>query len=215
MPNRPRRTARTNLTKRTSPPIRRAPSLTRRLQAMASSKSAVWVLAAVSFTESFVFFIPPDVLLIPMVLAARSRAWVIAGICTLASVAGALVGYGIGALAFDAFGERLLDLYGYDERFESFGSDYNNYGSWAVLVAGVTPLPFKVVTIISGVTGLNLATFVISCLIARGARFFLVAAVLWKFGPLARDLLERRMGEVMALVAVVAVFILLALVFLP
>lgn len=124
------------------------------------------------------------------------------------------MGYGIGALAYHSVGEPLLELFGHSERFNSFSSDYNAYGSWAVLVAGITPFPFKVVTILSGSTGLSLPVFVASCAIARGARFFLTAALLRKFGPLARRFLEPRMGMAAAVIVLgaLAVVVLLALV---
>ncbi len=186
-----------------------------RLTALAESRGSAWALAAVSFTESFALFVPPDALLIPMAMASPARAWRLAFICTVASVAGALVGYGIGALAFSTIGEPLLDMYGYSERFGSFASDYNAYGAWAVLVAGVTPFPFKVVTILSGSTGLSLPVFLASCAIARGGRFFLVAALLWKFGPLAQRYLEPRLGMAMVVLVLAAIAVLLLLVLLP
>ena len=186
-----------------------------RLFALAASAGATWTLALVAFTESFVFFVPPDVLLIPMVLAARKRAWIVASICTVASVLGALVGYGIGYLAFDALGEPLLEFYGHTERFGAFASDYNEYGAWAVLVGGFTPFPFKAITILSGTTELSLPVFVLSCIVARGARFFLVAALLWRFGESARAFVEKRLGLLMGAIVLVAIAIAVALIFLP
>ncbi len=164
--------------------------------AQAVSPYALWILAAVSFIESSVFPIPPDVLLIPMVIAAPHRAWLIAGVCTLASVAGGAFGYFIGWGLFEQVGRPVLEFYGKDARFDEFGAAYNAWGAWAVLIAGVTPFPYKVITILSGATGLNFTVFMIASLVARGLRFFVVAALLWKFGLPIRDFIERRLGFV-------------------
>ncbi|MDX9861775.1 MAG: YqaA family protein [Rhodospirillales bacterium] len=152
---------------------------------------ALWALAAVSFIESSVFPIPPDVLLIPMVLAARARAWRIAAVCTAASVAGGWLGYAIGYGAFEALGRPLFEFYGYTARFEEFRGLYNEWGAWAVFIAGVTPFPYKVITILSGLTGLDLAVFTVASVLARGLRFFMVAGLLWHFGEPIRAFIER------------------------
>ena len=162
--------------------------------AMASHPNALWVLAAVSFAESSVFPIPPDVMLLPMVLATPHRAFLIAFVCTAASVAGGLAGYMIGAFAFESIGEPVLTALGKADRFDGFTERYNEYGAWAVLIAGITPFPFKVITILSGVTGLSVPVFIVSSIVARAFRFFLVAALLWKFGAPIRDFIEKRLG---------------------
>lgn len=166
---------------------------------LAASRHALPALAAVSFIESSVFPIPPDVLLIPMVLAAPSRAWIIAGVCTLASVLGGAFGYFIGWGFFEEVGRPVLEFYGKDARFEKFAETYNAWGAWAVLIAGITPFPYKVVTILSGTTGLNFTVFMVASVIARGFRFFLVAALLRRFGPPIRDFIEKRLGLVFTL----------------
>lgn len=166
---------------------------------LAASPHALWALAAVSFIESSVFPIPPDVLLIPMVLAAPRRAWLIAGVCTAASVLGGAFGYVIGWGLFEEVGRPVLAFYGKDLYFDQFAETYNAWGAWAVLIAGVTPFPYKVVTILSGATGLNFAVFMIASLAARGFRFFLLALLLWKFGPPIRDFIDRRLGLVFTL----------------
>ncbi|SHI42814.1 membrane protein YqaA, SNARE-associated domain [Palleronia salina] len=163
---------------------------------LAAHPHALWALALVSFIESSVFPIPPDILMIPMIIAAPRRAFLIAGVCTLASVAGALLGYWIGSAAFEQIGRPVLEFYGKDDRFDEFAGAYNAWGAWAVLVAGITPFPFKVITILSGATGLSIPIFIVSSLIARATRFFIVAALLWKFGPPIRDFIERRLGLV-------------------
>ena len=161
---------------------------------LAGHRHALWALAFVSFVESSIFPIPPDVLVIPMVLAARERAWRIALVCTTASVLGGLLGYAIGALLFDTIGGAVLQFYGYMDRFEAFQERYNEWGAWIVAGAGVTPFPYKVITIASGATGLDLAVFMIASLLSRGARFFVLAALLWQFGPPIRSFVERYLG---------------------
>ncbi len=152
---------------------------------------ALWALAAVSFIESSVFPIPPDVMLIPMVLAARDRAWRIAAVCTVSSVIGGMLGYAIGYAAFETVGRPMLDFYGYAPKFDEFRGMYNDWGAWAVFMAGVTPFPYKVITILSGVTGLDIVVFTIASVLARGLRFFLVAGLLWYFGDPIRRFIEK------------------------
>jgi membrane protein YqaA with SNARE-associated domain len=166
---------------------------------LAASRHALWALAAVSFVESSVFPIPPDVLLIPLILARPHEAWRIAGICTLASVAGGVLGYFIGWGLFEQVGQPILTFYGMDTKFEHFAATYNDWGAWAVLVAGITPFPFKVITILSGATGLSFGVFLIASIIARGLRFFLIAALLWRYGTPIRTFIEERLGLVFSL----------------
>ncbi len=166
---------------------------------LAASPNALWALAAIAFVESSVFPIPPDVLLIPLVIARPERAWRIATVCTIASVVGGAFGYFIGWGLFEQVGRPVLDFYGMDAKFETFRETYNAWGAWAVLIAGVTPFPYKVITILSGATGLNFAVFMVASVIARGIRFFLIAALLWRFGPPIRDFIERRLGLVFSL----------------
>ena len=161
---------------------------------MAAKKNAVWVLAAVAFVESSVFPIPPDVLLIPMVLAARNSAWRYAAICTIASVLGGMLGYAIGSGLYEGVGRPILDFYGYGAKFSDFTARYNEYGGWIVFIAGVTPFPYKVITIASGVTDLDFATFTTASVLARGLRFFVVAALLYWIGQPIREFIEKRLG---------------------
>ncbi|MFX0547351.1 YqaA family protein [Roseovarius sp. S1116L3] len=162
--------------------------------AMADHPHALWVLAMVAFIESSVFPIPPDVLMIPMILARPSRAWIIAGTAMLASVLGGLAGYAIGALAFEQIGQPILQSLGKADAMAEFSTRFNDLGFWAVLMAGITPFPYKVITIMSGWTGMPLATFIVTSILARGLRFFIVAGLLWKFGAPIRDFVERRLG---------------------
>ncbi|MEM8657853.1 MAG: YqaA family protein [Pseudomonadota bacterium] len=161
---------------------------------LAEGPYALPALAAVAFVESSVFPIPPHVMLIPMIVAAPQRAWLIAGVCTLASVLGGLLGYWIGAELFQSVGQPVLELYGKDEKFAEFQAMFNDWGAWAVLMAGITPFPYKVITITSGATGLDLGVFVTASILARATIFFVMAAILWKFGPPIREFVEKRFG---------------------
>ncbi|MGH1578031.1 YqaA family protein [Planktotalea sp.] len=154
---------------------------------------ALWVLAIVSFVESSFFPIPPDILMIPMILAKPSRAWLIASVALIASVLGGLLGYAIGALAYEQFGAPILESLGKAHAMEEFSTRFNDLGFWAVLTAGITPFPYKVITIMSGWTGMPLATFIVTSIIARALRFYLVALLLWKFGAPIRDFIEKRL----------------------
>lgn len=170
---------------------------------LADSRYALWALALVSFVESSVFPIPPDVLMIPLIIANPRRAWLFASVALVGSVLGALLGYYIGWGLFESVGKPVLDFYGKTESMDAFATRFNDYGAWAVLIAGVTPFPFKVITIASGVTGLSLPVFIVASIIARGLRFFLEAALLWKFGAPIRDFIERRLGLMFALFVVI------------
>ena len=184
----------------------RGPGPLRRLYdwtlALAGKRRAVWALAAVAFAESSFFPIPPDLLLIPMVLARRAWAWLLAGICTLFSVAGGLFGYAIGYYLFDAFGGPLLEVWGNEEKLAAFERYRDEWGAWIVVAGGFTPLPYKLITIASGAGKLDVGVFIVASLLARGLRFYIVAGLLWQFGPPARAFIERHLGWV-ALAAVV------------
>ena len=166
---------------------------------LAAHRHARWGLAGVSFAESSFFPIPPDILLIPMVLAERRNWMTLALICTVASIIGGFAGYLIGALLFDQVAEPILAFYGMDTKFDRFAATYNDWGAWAVLVAGVTPFPYKVITILSGATGLHFGVFMLASVIARGLRFFVIAALLWRYGAPIRDFIEERLGLVFSL----------------
>ena len=166
-----------------------------RTLALAAHRHALVILAAVAFIESSIFPIPPDVLLIPMVLAARRGAWLMAAVCTLASVAGGAAGYGIGYYLFEGLGRPLLEFYGYMADFAAFQAQFNEWGAWIVAGAGLTPFPYKVITIASGVTALDPLVFIAASLLSRGARFFLLAGLLWYFGPAIRGLIENHLGK--------------------
>jgi membrane protein YqaA with SNARE-associated domain len=129
-----------------------------------------------------------------MVLAQRAKAWMIATIATVSSVVGGIAGYAIGYFLFEAVGQPLLEFYGYADKFSDFAQRYNEYGAWIVFIAGVTPFPYKVITIASGVTALNPVVFILASVIARGLRFFVLCALLYWFGPPIREFVEKYLG---------------------
>ncbi|HXF88741.1 MAG TPA: YqaA family protein [Xanthobacteraceae bacterium] len=162
--------------------------------AAAGRPHATWLMGSVSFVESSFFPIPPDAMLIPMSLARPDRAWFYAHVCTITSVAGGLLGYYIGAALYDSIGLWLIKLYGYGEQVDAFRASYAHWGGWIILIKGVTPIPYKVVTIASGFAGYNLLMFILLSFVARGMRFYLLAFLLSRYGPQAREIIERRLG---------------------
>ncbi len=163
---------------------------------------APWIMGAVSFVESSIFPIPPDVMLIPMSLARPDRAYYFAFLCTWTSVAGGVVGYAIGALLYDSVGQWLITLYGYGDKVDAFRQAYAEYGMWIILLKGLTPIPYKIVTITSGFAGYNLPLFILFSVIARAGRFFLLAFLLHRYGERARTIIEERLGFWVTLVAI-------------
>ncbi len=185
-----------------------------RLIALAASRNAPWWLALIAFAEASFFPIPPDVMLIPMALARPRSAWRFAAICTLASVAGGAFGYLIGVAVFDQVARPILSIYGYGPAFAAFQEKFQEYGVWIVLIRGLTPIPYKIVTIAAGAARMNFGAFMLASLATRGARFFLVATLLHYFGDSVRDFIERRLTLVTSAVAVGVVGGFLALRFL-
>ncbi|WP_425045349.1 YqaA family protein [Primorskyibacter sp. S87] len=180
-------------------------SLYDRTISMADHPNALWVLALVAFVESSFFPIPPDVLMIPMILARPSRAWLIASVALVASVLGGMLGYAIGAFFYDSIGAPILEAMGKGEAMEAFNTRFNDFGFWAVLTAGVTPFPYKVITIMSGWTGMPLGTFIATSILARALRFFVVAGLLWGFGDPIREFIEKRLGLLFTLFIVLLI----------
>jgi membrane protein YqaA with SNARE-associated domain len=172
---------------------------------LAHSPYALWALAFVAFIESSVFPIPPDLLMIPMSNSATRRAFLIAGVATVASVLGGMLGYAIGMFAFDSIGQPILESLGKGDSMEEFNTRFNGVGFWAVLIAGLTPFPYKVITIMSGWTAMPIGTFIITSIIARALRFFIIATLLWKFGEPIKDFIEKRLGLMFTLFCVVLV----------
>ena len=161
---------------------------------LASHRRAEWVLAVVSFVESSVFPIPPDAMLVPLTLARPERAWRYALIATVTSVAGGVAGYYIGYYLFETLGQWILDFYGLSEQFVEFSIQFNRHGLAIVFFGGITPFPYKVITIASGVTQMSLPVFIAASIAARGLRFVLVCGLLWYFGEPMKAFIERYLG---------------------
>jgi membrane protein YqaA with SNARE-associated domain len=160
---------------------------------LAARPNAERALAAVAFAESSFFPIPPDAVLIPMVLARKDKAWRLAAICTVASVVGGILGYIIGAFLFDTVGQWLIRIYGFEHKAAEFHDLYARWGLWVILIKGMTPIPYKLVTIVSGIAHFNMGVFIAASIVTRGARFFIVAALLRRYGQPIQDFIERRL----------------------
>src|SRR5215470_16369313 len=166
---------------------------------------ALWILAAVAFAESSFFPVPPDIMLLPMSVAQPKRAWLFAGVCTAASVLGGVLGYAIGAVLYDSVGHWLITLYGLGDKVETFRSSYAEWGAVIILLKGLTPIPYKLVTITSGFAGYNIWLFILCSIVARGGRFFVLAVLLNRYGDFIRAELEKRLTTYVAIGAIVLV----------
>ena len=171
----------------------------------ASHEKAPQGLFWVSFMESSFFPIPPDVMLIPMVLAKPAKAWVYAAICTAGSVLGGILGYAIGYFLYETLGQWLINLYGLATQAEAYRAAYNDWGLWIILIKGLTPIPYKLVTIASGAAAFNFWVFIAASIVTRGARFLMVAALLYWLGEPIREFIERRLTLVTTTFVVVLV----------
>ncbi|MCW0180274.1 MAG: DedA family protein [Zavarzinia sp.] len=183
-------------TTETAPPAKKK-SLLDKAVALASGPHGLWLLAVVSFAEASFFPIPPDPILAAVVLARRERFWIATIICTVASVLGGLAGYAIGAGLYETIGKSVIEFYHMEGTFTAFQERFAEWGGWIIIAKGLTPIPFKLVTIASGVAELNLVTFVLSCAITRGLRFLIVGGLFYAFGPQARAVISRHRGKVM------------------
>ena len=163
---------------------------------LSESPRAPYALGAVSFAESSFFPVPPDVMLLPMSLARPDRAFHYALICTITSVVGGIVGYMIGSLLYDSVGQWLIKFYGLGDKLDSFRALYQQYGHWIILIKGMTPIPYKLVTIASGLAGYDFFWFVVLSIITRGARFFLLAGLLNKYGVPIRAFVEKNLTAI-------------------
>jgi membrane protein YqaA with SNARE-associated domain len=182
--------------------------------AAADKPQATWLMGLVSFVESSFFPVPPDVMLIPMSIARPDRAWYYATVCTVTSVAGGVLGYLIGALLYDSVGQWVIRLYGLGDKVDAFRASYAYWGTWIILIKGVTPIPYKLVTIASGFAGYSFVLFVLLSFVARGIRFYLLAFLLNRYGEQARAILEERLGFWVTLGAIVLVAGIIAAVYL-
>ena len=171
----------------------------------AGHKHALGWLSFISFLESSVFPIPPDIMLIPMIMAQREKAFKIALICTLASVAGGWAGYAVGYFLYESIGKWVLDVYHLTEKFTAFSAAFNEYGAWIVLIKGMTPIPYKLITIAAGSVKMDLLVFTMASIASRAMRFFLVAALLWWFGPAIQSFIEKRLTLVTTIFAILLV----------
>ena len=176
-----------------------------RTLALAASRHAMGALALVAFAESSFFPLPPDLLLIPIILAQPRRAFLVAALCTVMSVLGGFLGYAIGYFLFDAIGRPVLEFYHAMDRYEALKAAFAQWGVWIIVIKGLTPIPYKLVTIASGVAHFDLVSFALASLASRSIRFFLLAALLWRFGEPVRDFIERRLMLVTSLFAVALV----------
>jgi membrane protein YqaA with SNARE-associated domain len=172
---------------------------------LAGGPQAEPALAVVSFAESSFFPLPPDVMLAPMCLARPERAWRYALVCTIASVCGALLGYAIGYLLYDTIGKPIIGFFGYGGKEASLKAAYDQYGVWIIFLKGLTPIPFKLVTIVSGFMKFSLPIFIGACVVTRGLRFFLVAFLFKTYGPTLAPVIEKRIGMVTAGLAVLII----------
>ncbi len=173
--------------------------------ALADSPRAPLALGLIAFAESSVFPLPPDLILVPMSLAQPRRAWTFAAIATIGSVLGGILGYGIGALLYETVGQWLISVYGYGGKLETLRDAYAHWGALVILLKGFTPIPFKLVTIFSGLLGYNFLLFVLLSLITRGARFFILAGLLNRFGAPIRAGMERHFAMFIGSLAVIIV----------
>jgi membrane protein YqaA with SNARE-associated domain len=160
---------------------------------LAGHRHAIRYMGAVSFAESSFFPIPPDVMLVPMIIARREQAWLIATVCTVASVAGGIVGYAIGYFLYETVGEWLITVYGLQNGASEFHATYEKWGAAIILAKGLTPIPFKLVTIVSGLAKFNFGIFVLTATITRAARFFAIAALLRHYGEPIQAFIEKRL----------------------
>ncbi len=163
---------------------------------LAHHRHAIRSMAAISFAESSVFPIPPDVVLVPLILAQRDKAYRIAAICTIASVLGGMLGYCIGYFLYESVGLWLINLYGAHDAVAEFRTWYDEWGAAVILIKGLTPIPFKLVTIASGLFAYNFALFVLLATVTRGARFFFIAWLLKRYGAGMKVFIEKRLNLV-------------------
>lgn len=177
-----------------------------KLRQLAKSDKAEPALAIISFAEASFFPIPPDIMLLPMASLRPENAWRSAIICTIASVLGAIVGYGIGMFLMDSVGKPLMDLYGYADKLHHFEQSYQKWGALIILIKGLTPIPFKLVTIASGLAHFNFAIFLVTCTITRAGRFFLVAALAKKYGPSIEPFIKKQLYWVTGALALIIIF---------
>ncbi len=173
---------------------------------LAEGRHAMWVLGLVSFAEASFFPIPPDPILVAIIISKPKKAWMAAFVCAITSVLGALLGYAIGVGLYDLIGRPIVEFYHVESAFQVFENNIQTWGGWIIVAKGLTPIPFKIVTIASGVAHLNIWTFIVACAFTRFVRFFIVSALFLKFGPAARKLIDDHFNKVVAAAGLLLVF---------
>ncbi|MDR1910389.1 MAG: DedA family protein [Holosporales bacterium] len=171
----------------------------------AQRPDALWILCVVSFAESSFFPIPPDPFLLLMALSSRSRALIYGVLCTLSSVVGGILGYYIGYALFEAIGMKILTTYQYVDAFQTLIQHFQEWAFWAITLKGLTPIPYKIVTIASGVAHVDFLTFMMASILARGMRFMTISILCWYFGDPVRLFIEKYLG--LLFVAILALLI--------
>jgi membrane protein YqaA with SNARE-associated domain len=186
-------------------------ALYEKVAAFATSKNAGWYLFAIAFAESTFFPIPPDILLIPLCILVVNKAFKFAFIATLGSVLGGVVGYFIGVFFQDSIGMGIINFYGLHDKFDLIKQWYNDYDVLIVGTAGFSPIPYKIFTITSGMFDINFASFIVVSAISRGARFFLIAWILWRGGPELKTWIERNLYPLTMLTGIGVILIVVAM----
>ncbi|MEA1888844.1 MAG: YqaA family protein [Pseudomonadota bacterium] len=171
-------------------------SIYNRVIGWARHRHASYYLTGTSVAESSFFPVPVDVLLAPMVLARRDKAWWYAMLATAGSVAGAVIGYYIGLFLFDQVAQPIIEFYHFQEKFIYVQTLFEKYGVWIIFIAGFSPIPYKIFTISAGVVGMPLLPFILTSIVARGARFFLVAGLIYAGGDKIEDVLKKRVEQI-------------------
>ena len=176
-----------------------------RILQLSARKDAVWWMSAVSFAESSFFPLPPDIMLVPMCLAEPKKLWRYTNICALASLIGGLFGYAVGFYLFESVGRLIIDLYNAQESFQRFQDMFAEFGPWFLILKGVTPIPYKLLTITAGFAHLDLTVFILCSIVARFSRFYMIAILLHFYGPQVRDIIEKRLMLVTTVLLVIVI----------
>ncbi|AIB12074.1 DedA family protein [Azospirillum brasilense] len=176
-----------------------------RILKLSARKDAVWWMSAVSFAESSFFPLPPDVMLVPMCLAEPKKLWRYTNICALASLIGGLFGYAVGFYLFESIGRLIIDLYNAQESFQRFQDMFAEFGPWFLILKGITPIPYKLLTITAGFAHLDLTVFILCSIVARFSRFYMIAILLHFYGPQVRDIIEKRLMLVTTVLLVIII----------
>ena len=172
---------------------------------LSARKDAVWWMSAVSFAESSFFPLPPDIMLVPMCLAEPKKLWRYTNICALASLIGGLFGYAVGFYLFESVGRLIIDVYNAQESFQRFQDMFAEFGPWFLILKGITPIPYKLLTITAGFAQLDLTVFILCSIVARFSRFYMIAILLHFYGPQVRDIIEKRLMLVTTVLLVIII----------